>query len=783
MDVISSSPLPVASVVWQPKAGAFALTAVCRATFLLRPGIATLAPEQEPPNLGDVHWDDDPSRSVWAPSDRAPAKPRADVVVVGSAFAPGKGPARKVVARIAVGEIDKAIEVSADRVIRPDGSVQEGPGFTQMPLVYELAAGGPSSWNPVGVSGDTRDAAGLVVVPNLTPPGAGGAAIEPIGFGPIAAGWPGRMEKLGRHAAAWSHVDWPRQPLPDDLDLAHFNVAPPDQQITALREDEAIVLENLHPDHPRLVTRLPGVRPTAILEGRSGLRVLQMRCDTLWIDTDRGLCTVTWRVQVALERTDEAGSLVVGVDPTTSSGIKLPAAEPTAAAERPGADLLHTIAVTSAPSGAALPWKESSSAAGAGRAAPRMTALPFRSSRTTERPAAPAKTHLTQVLLNAPPAPPPRPAPPPPARPIAAATPPPPVPPPAALAPPPAPPSKPAQGMTVGQLAAAEVAARGPKPPPPPARPIAAPPPPPPSKAAAPQGALAASNAAVQVEEVKRPSSDAAPASAPRAAAAATGEIVELLWFEPRALPRMRARWPELVLELDFEAIDPRHDLPDEDPAAAKDRHVAFGVLTGASVIDPAGVRRAIAEAVGDKGRFTPPLVLVSGELRFPFDELEALKATASVISPLVGADNKKLKESIDAVGELLKTPYLQSSTGVVDKLAQQLKDQLAQSNRSLPAGHVDALVERILLEQRRYQIRKVLGEEWIRALLGAGREAPPVPVYLPRALEHRLPMMTTLRARLVAEAHLRQEQFEGSEVALKVAAVGRVASLGARGG
>src|SRR5690349_10329161 len=120
MDVVSSSPLPVASVVWQPKAGTWAITAVCRATFLLRPGSMPLAPDQEPPNLGDVHWDDDPARSVWAPSDRAPVKPRADVIVVGSAFAPGKAPAQRVIARIAIGEIDKAIEVSCDRAVRPD---------------------------------------------------------------------------------------------------------------------------------------------------------------------------------------------------------------------------------------------------------------------------------------------------------------------------------------------------------------------------------------------------------------------------------------------------------------------------------------------------------------------------------------------------------------------------------------------------------------------------------------------------------------------------------------
>ncbi|MEZ4314334.1 MAG: hypothetical protein R3F14_40470 [Polyangiaceae bacterium] len=40
------------------------------------------------------------------------------------------------------------------------------------------------------------------------------------------------------------------------------------------------------------------------------------------------------------------------------------------------------------------------------------------------------------------------------------------------------------------------------------------------------------------------------------------------------------------------------------------------------------GVMAALEGGVRDDGKFAPPLVLVAGELRFAFDELETLKAS-----------------------------------------------------------------------------------------------------------------------------------------------------------
>ncbi len=316
MELFSTSPLQSSYLLFRQSSGEWAQTVVCKATYVLSPGLSTLAAEQEPPNEEDNHWNDDASRSLYAPSDLVPFKPRADVILVGSAFAPGPGPVQSLLVRLAAARIDKSLEVVGDRASR-NGIPQEPARFSTMPLRYERAAGGPETWNPVGVNPHLRpDAQGLVRLPNLQPPPAPGrdprTPIAPVGFGPIAPSWPGRAAKLGRHHGYFADRSWRQRPLPETIDTSFFNAAPPDQQAAELRDDERIVLENLHREHPQLVTMLPGLHPRAFVESGGAVRQeIKMRCDTLWIDTDRSICTLTWRGILPLSRADEPGRVVI----------------------------------------------------------------------------------------------------------------------------------------------------------------------------------------------------------------------------------------------------------------------------------------------------------------------------------------------------------------------------------------------------------------------------------------------------------------------------------------
>ena len=88
---------------------------VCKATYRLAPGVLSLAKPQDPLIVSDVFRDDEGS-SLLSASDFAVQKRRADVVVIGSAFAPGGLPTRRVVAYISVGELEKAVEVLTEDV-------------------------------------------------------------------------------------------------------------------------------------------------------------------------------------------------------------------------------------------------------------------------------------------------------------------------------------------------------------------------------------------------------------------------------------------------------------------------------------------------------------------------------------------------------------------------------------------------------------------------------------------------------------------------------------------
>lgn len=320
MDVVSTCPLRVASVVWQPRGGGWALTAIVKATYRLEPSRSPLAEVQELPAESDRHWDDDPARSLFAPSDRVPFKQAPEVMLVGHAFAPGGKPARSLMAKLLVGELDKVVEVWCDRAFAQDGQLREGRPFIKMPMRWERAAGGPGTWNPVGMRFDgPADLYGAVAVPNLQPPGHYLAwrtdSFGPAGFGPLAPTWPGRAGRLTPEAAAGWAARWSAQPLPEGLEPGFFNAALPDQQVKELRPDERIVLENLHATYARLVTNLAGVRPRAVAQRAGGARQeLRLVADTLWIDTDRGVATLVWRGSIRLEQPQEAGRVVVWME-------------------------------------------------------------------------------------------------------------------------------------------------------------------------------------------------------------------------------------------------------------------------------------------------------------------------------------------------------------------------------------------------------------------------------------------------------------------------------------
>jgi hypothetical protein len=334
MELVTQTPLRAAQLVWRPAHGGFVLTVVCRATFALRPGQSPLAPTQQPVATADVYAEG--SRALQTASDMVPLKKQPEVLLTGHAFAPGGQRATSCVARLAVGEIDKAVQVTGDRAFGLDGALSDPAPFVRLPLVWDRAAGGPDTSNPVGRpigTAATPDAYGRVPAPNLLPAGfhltSRNDIVPVVGLGPIAPHWPSRAGCLHRYAAGWDPARWHERPLPPDIDLAYFSAAPPDQRRSAPFGDEQLYLENLHPLFAQLQTRLAPITPSVIVERGQGSEPLQLRCDTLVLDTDRGLAMLVWRGHVQLDHPDRPGRiLVTHTEAREASASSRPAALP-----------------------------------------------------------------------------------------------------------------------------------------------------------------------------------------------------------------------------------------------------------------------------------------------------------------------------------------------------------------------------------------------------------------------------------------------------------------------
>jgi hypothetical protein len=780
VDIVSISPLRVASLFWRTGRETWQMTAICRGTYSLTHGDPVLLPEQEEPEASDVVVRGFPGADVHCPSDMVPRKAKVDVLLVGAAHArEGAVDARTV--RLFVGDrmhsVDKTVDV---------------------------------------------------------PPESGGH-LGAIGFGPLGPMSPPRARRLSEAGLIRPPASCEGYLFPPNFDFAYFNTAPEDQQLDRLRGDEQIMLEGAHPLLKQLVTRLPDHEAIAFLDvpDATPLKV-PMECDTLWIDAYRSIFTLTWRGQVPKAHPQRAGRVVVaagkagypmtweevlalagqrsgpGGEASPSPPIPAPASrrasEPgmrdtVALAHHVMASLkvapgssatghVHTATTGDGPRstqpgesgtpepassrGAASSIDQHSMRRGGWSALDSATVTATQASSPPSPPSAPqsfasAARNPAMVTMGpatvmdtlpswvAVPGPGIADAPPPSAkRPISAALPAAPllpwahaplpnVPPPDVVAP--FTPTSPAavightpEAALLG-VAAASTAAAGP-----------------------------GHSVALLVEAPRA----AAPAAEQKTYGGRGKEIIELLWFDPKVPARVRARWPDAVAELAFEPLDPRHDLPSDNPDNSRDRHDVFGFLAEGAAIDVGAVGQAVRQAVCERGRFTPPMALVHGEIRFPLDELETMKAVIALVSP-TAAHDKPLKAVVGAATELLGTPYLQSATGVVEKLTRELKEHATRADAQAHR-HIDMYVERVLLEQRKYQVRKVFGAEHIRALIAPPKSREGVmPVYLPKELESALPMLPSMRARLVAEAHFKQDQYEASDYALRVGALGRV--------
>jgi uncharacterized protein YjbI with pentapeptide repeats len=328
--IVNPTPLIAVTVPWQIRPPKDSITIAVKGTFdLVADGAATLRAEGEFP-IGDIHLDDDPGKSLAHGSDLAIFKTKADVTLVGTAYAPpsagGSTPAMQVEFRFGAGArgFVRRAAVLGDRrwqkallAIAPTAPEE----FTTMPLTWERAFGGPAfEQNPVGAGhkGQAGDD-GVSRLPNLEDPAhlvrSPGDAVAPVCFAPVAMLWKPRWSKLGTYDRRWFKQRWPY--FPEDFDWGFFQIAPGAQQLAYLVGDETFSVVGMRPDAPRLDGRLPGMRARCFLqmttEAGGDFRELPLVLDTAAFDLDALKLSLVWRafVEVSDEEAPEIEAIFI----------------------------------------------------------------------------------------------------------------------------------------------------------------------------------------------------------------------------------------------------------------------------------------------------------------------------------------------------------------------------------------------------------------------------------------------------------------------------------------
>ncbi|RAZ71671.1 DUF2169 family type VI secretion system accessory protein [Mesorhizobium atlanticum] len=262
---------------------------------------------QMPVALWDIPFGDPANSSNRYEADIAPFKPRAEVLVNGSARAPSDRSVAEMQVGVRVGSLQKVLNVVGDRIYHAGGYSAPAP-FRVMPIVYERAYGGTlpdgrlNRSNPVGVGYHHARSADPTVrtqAPNITYPGEPYSGPsdrpKPAGFGPLGRGWLPRLPLAGTYDQAWIETQWPLPPK--DFDPRYNLSAPADQHLPQIRGGEPVSIVGMTPNG-RWDFRLPRVVAPIRLIYDDRTEQCSFNADTAIIEPD--LRRITLKARLAL---------------------------------------------------------------------------------------------------------------------------------------------------------------------------------------------------------------------------------------------------------------------------------------------------------------------------------------------------------------------------------------------------------------------------------------------------------------------------------------------------
>jgi hypothetical protein len=334
LNLINATGMAAGYTLGREPSGAESLVVAVKGTFTLprRGEEPKLAEEQVPLTDADKFAGAPGLSAVTAECDWAPHKPRCDLLLNGSAYAPGGKPVQRVQVGIKVGGWQKVFMVLGDRNWRGGPVPRAGAPepFEVMPISYDRAFGGVDNFhpdpaqhrtylpNPVGRGyhrllepylvdntplPNTEETNAPVTTPN--------GDYRSMSFGAIGRNFLARYPLAGTYDQNWQDNVFPF--LPADFNPAYFQAAPLDQQVDKITGGEPVILLNLTADGRRDF-HLPVIDVPVIFFRRKGAREeMKGTIDTVMIEPEANRLAIVWRASLPLKRDMfEVPQVVVG---------------------------------------------------------------------------------------------------------------------------------------------------------------------------------------------------------------------------------------------------------------------------------------------------------------------------------------------------------------------------------------------------------------------------------------------------------------------------------------
>ncbi len=255
-------------------------------------------------------------------NDFAPRKPRCDVLLNGSAYAPHGKPTKRLCVSLRVGSLTKSFHVLGKRVWKAGllyTAASAPEPFTVMPISYNNAFGGVDRsredetqhryymLNHVGIGyhayHDRKSLNGMPL-PNTEETGKPIAKPDgkyrPMAFGPLGRAWQQRVKYAGTYDQNWIDNVFPF--LPADFEDEYYQAAPEDQWMDYPKGGEVVELINLLP-HGGTVFQLPARTVSCEFFYKNGDRTeMNSVIDTILFEPDLGHFMMSWRCTLPLRK-------------------------------------------------------------------------------------------------------------------------------------------------------------------------------------------------------------------------------------------------------------------------------------------------------------------------------------------------------------------------------------------------------------------------------------------------------------------------------------------------